>query len=166
MKSINYLFLSTIIFVGLQQTMAQSSSISKSLGLYAFPAKNQDANTQGVDETACFNWAKEQTGYDPMNPTKVAAAPVDTAPDGTAVKGAAKGAAVGTAIGAIAGGTGQGAAIGAVAGAAGGRKAKKEGDAKQQQQNTAAASQQQTQLLEQYKNAYTACMEGKGYTIK
>lgn len=166
MKCFKYLFLVTLIFSGLQQLKAQDTSISKSLGLYAFPAKNQDAKTQDADETACFKWAKEQTGYDPMNPTKVTAAPVDTAPDGSAVRGAARGAAAGAAIGAIAGDTGEGAAIGAVVGAVGGRRAKKTGDAKQQQQNTQAASQQQTQLLNDYKNAYSACMEGKGYTIK
>lgn len=154
----------TLLLIGINEIKAQS--ISKSLGLYAFPAKNQDASTQEADETACFTWAKQQTGYDPMNPTQVTAAAVDTSPDGTAVRGAARGAAAGAAIGAIAGDTGKGAAIGAVAGGLRGRRAKKGGDAQQQQQNTQAASQKQAQLANDYKNAYTACMEGKGYTVK
>jgi hypothetical protein len=166
MKNFKYLLIVLFFSLGFHHINAQSTSISKSLGLYAFPAKNQDAKTQEADETACFNWAKQQTGYDPMNPTKVTAAPVDTSPDGTAVKGAAKGAAAGAAIGAIAGDTGQGAAIGAVVGVVGGRRAKKSGDAKEQQQSTQAASQKQAQMLTDYKNAYTACLEGKGYTVK
>lgn len=166
MKKFKYLFIVAILFAGSQQLKAQNTSISKSLGLYAFPAKGQDATTQDADETACFKWAKEQTGYDPMNPTKVIAAPVDTSADGSAVVGAAKGAAAGAAIGAIAGDTGKGAAIGAVVGGLGGRRAKKYGDQQEQQQNSKAASQQQAQLLTDYKNAYTACLEGKGYTVK
>jgi len=166
MKRIKYLIFASIAFFAFQQLKAQDTSISKSLGLYAFPAKGQDAAAQDADETACFKWAKQQTGYDPMNPTKVSAAAVDTSPDGTAVVGAAKGAAAGAAIGAISGDTGKGAAIGAVVGGLGGRRAKKVGDAQQQQHNTQAAEQKQAQLFTDYKNAYTACMDGKGYTVK
>src|SRR6516164_5509561 len=46
---------------------ATSSSLSSSLGLFVFPAKNQDATQQSTDEGACFDWAKSQTGIDPMN---------------------------------------------------------------------------------------------------
>ena len=166
MKKIQYVLLVSLIMIGFQQLKAQGNSISKSLGLYSFPAKDQDAATQEADEMACFSWAKQQTGYDPINPTKVSAAPVDTSADGTAVRGAARGAAAGAAIGAIAGETGQGAAIGAVVGGVAGRRAKKVGDAQEQQQNTQAASQTEAKMLNDYKKAFTACMEAKGYTVK
>ena len=166
MKKFQYVIIGSLIVLGFQQLKPHGNSISKSLGLYSFPAKHQDAATQEADEMACFNWAKQQTGYDPINPTKVSAAPVDTSADGTAVRGAARGAAAGAAIGAIAGETGQGAAIGAVVGGVAGRRAKKVGDAQEQQQNTQAASQTEAKMLNDYKKAFTACMEAKGYTVK
>jgi hypothetical protein len=149
-------------------TFAQTphTSFAKSLGLYVFPAKNQTQATQDKDDADCYRWAVDQSGIDPLNPPKVEAAKVDTAPDGTAVKGAAKGAAAGVAIGAIAGDAGKGAAIGAVAGGLAGRRAKVQGDAHQQQKNNEAAAQQQAAISADFKKAFTVCLEGKGYTVK
>src|SRR5688572_19559734 len=147
-------------------TSTTATSFAKSLGIYVFPAKNQDQATQDKDDAACYKWAVEQSGVDPINPTKVEAAKVDTAPDGTAIVGAAKGAAAGVAIGAIAGDAGKGAAIGAVAGGLAGRRAKKVGDAQEQQKNDQAAAQQTTAMMNSFKKAFTACLEGKGYTVK
>ncbi len=143
-----------------------TTSMSASLGLYVFPSKGQTKDVQDADEMACYNWAKEQTGIDPVNPPKVEAQQVDTAPDGTAVRTAAKGAAAGAAIGAITGDAGEGAAVGAVVGGLAGRRAKKAGDAQEQQQNTQAATAQQQEMMNNFKKAFTACMEGKGYTVK
>jgi uncharacterized protein YcfJ len=143
-----------------------AQSISSSLGLYVFPAKNQNAATQEADETACFKWAKEQTGYDPINPTQVTAAPVDTSNDGSAVKGAAVGAAGGAAIGAIAGDAGKGAAIGAVVGGVRGRRSKNMNEQAQQQANEQGAAAYSADLAADYNKAFSVCMEGKGYTIK
>ncbi len=153
-----------ISFLALSTTQAQS--ISSSLGLYVFPAKNQNAATQEADETACFKWAKQQTGYDPMNPTVYQGAEVDQSADGSAVKGAAVGAAGGAAIGAIAGDAGKGAAIGAVVGGVRGRRSKKAGDSMEQQANDQAASAATQAAAEDYNKAFSVCMEGKGYTIK
>lgn len=168
MKTIKIIFLAAIVFASVQQLSAQeaSASISKSLGVYIFPTKNQDAKTQEADEAACYKWAMEQTGYDPLNPTQVQAAKVNKGADGTAVVGAAGGAAAGAAIGAIAGDAGKGAAIGAVAGGLRGRRAKVVGDQKQQAANNAAADAKEKEMEENYKKAFSACMEGKGYTVK
>ena len=46
---------------------AGQSSLSSSLGLFVFPAKDQTTTQQSTDEHACFDWAKSQTGIDPMN---------------------------------------------------------------------------------------------------
>ncbi len=164
MRNIKILFTIAILFTGADQLLAQD--ISKGLGLYVFPSKDQDKATQDADETACFKWAKEQTGYDPMNPTKVVAAQADTSLDGSAVVGAAGGAAAGAAIGAIAGDTGQGAAIGAVVGGLRGRRSRVAGDQREQQQNEQAAAAKTKELADDYNKAFTACMEGKGYTVK
>lgn len=143
-----------------------AQSISNSLGLYVFPANNQNAATQEADETACFKWAKEQSGYDPMNPTVYKAAEVDKSADGSMLRGGARGAAGGAAIGAIAGDAGKGAAIGAVVGGVRGRRSKVVGDEMQQQANTQAASTATQAAAKDYNKAFTVCMEGKGYTVK
>ena len=144
----------------------QSTSIASSLELYVFPNEGQDAEQQDNDEFACFKWAKEQTGFDPMNPTQVQADQVDRSADGSAVVGAAGGAAAGAAIGAIAGDAGKGAGIGAVVGGLRGRRAKVVGDEMQQQQNNANAAAAEAKMMEDYKRAFSVCMEAKGYTIK
>lgn len=144
----------------------QAQSIASSLGLYVFPANNQDAATQEADETACFTWAKNQSGYDPINPTQVVGATVDRSADGRAIGGAARGAAGGAAIGAIAGDAGKGAAIGAVVGGVRGRRSKVVGDERQQQANDQAAVAKEQELANDYNKAFSACMEGKGYTVK
>ena len=147
--------------------MAQSSSsIASSLNLYVFPGDNQSADQQDADEVECFKWAKDQTGYDPMNPTQVQAAQVDKSADGSAVRGAARGAAAGAAIGAIAGDAGDGAAIGAVVGGLRGRRAKRYGDELQQQQSNSNAQAAEAKMLDDYKRAFSVCMEAKGYTVK
>jgi hypothetical protein len=72
----------------------------------------------------------------------------------------------GVAIGAIAGDAGKGAAIGATAGAMGGRRGQKQTnqaaatDAEQQ----AASSEAQRQKT--FAGGFTACMEGRGYSVK
>lgn len=147
------------------KTHAQDS-LSSGFGLYVFPSNDQSTEQQDADEMACYRWAKEQSGVDPMNPPEVVAAEVDRSADGTAVRGAAGGAAAGAAIGAIAGDAGQGAAIGAVVGGIRGRRSKVVGDERQQQANNAAASAAQTDLMNSFKKAFSACMEGKGYTVK
>lgn len=153
-------------FIMLSTSLVNAQSISSSLGLYVFPGNNQSAAQQDADETECFKWAKQQSGYDPMNPTVYQGAEVDQSADGSAVKGAAVGAAGGAAIGAIAGDAGTGAAIGAVVGGVRGRRAKKAGDQQQQQANDQAASQASQAAAADYNKAFAACMEGKGYTVK
>jgi hypothetical protein len=142
------------------------ASFAKSLGIYVFPAKNQPQATQDKDDGACYKWAVEQSGVDPINPPKIESEKVDRSADGSAVVGAARGAAAGVAIGAIGGDAGKGAAIGAVVGALGGRRAKKVGDAQQQRQNDQKAANAQTAMTDSFKKAFTACLEGKGYTVK
>ena len=165
MRQIKTIFIILVMFVG-STTLAQDGGISKSLGLYVFPSNNQDKATQEADEFACFKWAKEQTGYDPMNPPKYVPNKVDQSADGSAVRGAARGAAGGAAIGAIAGDAGEGAAIGAIVGGVRGRRAKKASDQQQQQANNNAATAASTEAANDYNKAFSACMEGKGYTVK
>jgi hypothetical protein len=146
---------------------------SASLGLYVFPAKNQTPAQQSQDEQACYAWAKDQSGIDPAavkaNPdsaAKAAGAKADSATQGAAIKGAAAGAVGGAVVGGIAGDAGTGAGVGAVVGVAKGRKAKKQATAQAEkqaaEQNKAWAAGQ----IDTFKKAYSACVEGKGYTVK
>jgi len=143
-----------------------SAGIAKELDLFIFPSENQDQKTQDSDELACYKWAKEQSGVDPLKPQEIEAEQVDKSAEGHAVAGAARGAAAGAAIGAIAGDAGKGAAIGATAGAMRGRRAKVQGDAAEQQQMNETAAAKEKELMDSFKKAFTACMEGKGYTVK
>jgi hypothetical protein len=161
------LFLASVTSNAQTQTEASTgASVAKKLGMYIFPAKDQSPEQQNKDENDCYKWAVDQSGVDPINPPKVEAQQVDQGPDGSAVKGAAKGAAVGAAVGAICGDAGQGAAVGAVAGGLGGMRSKKAGNAKQQASADQAAQQQQQAYMDSFKKAYTACLEGKGYSVK
>ena len=129
-----------------------------------YPAKGQSPQQQQKDEGECHVWAKQNTGVDPA---ALAASPPPqqtgaAVGGGERVRGAAGGALGGVAIGAIAGNAGRGAAIGAVVGTmAGGRRAR---------QNQAASNQQaqgaRQQQLNTYNRAVSACLEGRGYTIK
>lgn len=142
------------------------NQISSTMKLYVFPSKGQSQQKQKEDEFECYKWAVQQSGIDPLNLPKVEAAPVETGPDGSAVRGAARGAAAGAAIGAISGDAGEGAAIGAVAGGVAGRRAGKQAKAQQAQQADAAVKQTEQAMKDSYTKAFSACVEGKGYTIK
>ncbi len=145
-----------------------NSAIGSSMGLFIFPKDGQDQEQQNTDELNCYTWAKEQTGYDPLNPTQINAGQVDTSADGTALKGALGGAAAGAAIGAISyhNDAGGGAALGAIIGGIRAGNAKKRRDAQQQAQNEAMANAQMQEMAAHYIKGFSACMEAKGYTIK
>ena len=144
----------------------QKTGLGKSLGLYVFPSKGQDQKTQDADEYACYKWAIEQSGVDPMHPPKVEAQQTAKGPDGSGIRGAAGAAAAGAAIGAITGDAGEGAAVGAVVGALGGRRSRKARQAAEAQQSQQQAAAQEKALMDNFKKAFTACLEGKGYTVK
>jgi len=146
---------------------------SASLGLYVFPAKDQTPDQQKQDEQACYAWAQQQSGIDPStvkaNPDsakKAAGAKADSATTGAGMKGAARGAAGGAVVGGITGDAGEGAAVGAVVGVARGRKAKKQAKQQAEQQAEQQAHAQAAYITDDFKKAYSACIEGKGYTIK
>ena len=157
-------------------------SISSHLGLHVFPAKDQRPEQQQADELACYGWAKQDTGFDPLAALETAqgaksnasasSASLSSPPPGAGARSAARGAAAGAAFGSIAGEPGQGAAIGAAAGGLRGRIAQKRAQA-EAQQRAQLQSQQQTQAkaraqtgLDDFSRAYGVCMEAKGYAVK
>ena len=166
MKKLIIFLISAVCTIQLATAQAPTSTIAQGLGLFVFPGQGQTKEQQDADEMACFRWAREQSGFDPINPTRVEAAAVNRGPDGSMVGGAARGAAGGAAIGAIAGNAGRGAAIGATAGALSGRRQKVVGDEIQQQQNNRAAAAAEQEMRQSFNRAFSACLAGKGYTVK
>jgi hypothetical protein len=132
-------------------------------GPAVYPANGQSEAQQDRDDAACYKWARNATGVDPVAARQPA--PQETEPavgGGERVRGAARGALGGVAIGAIAGDAGAGAGIGAVAGTmVGGRRARDN-----QAARNAQARDRQQQQLDTYYRAYAACMEGRGYTVR
>jgi hypothetical protein len=150
--------------------------IHQKLNVFVYPAKGQKPEQQQKDETECYTWSRSQTGIDPTGPaTAPAATPekVDNPATGARAGGAARGAAGGAVIGAVAGDAGKGAAIGATAGTMRGGAQKRKGKkaAEEQQKQAAAQTQQQaaatdTQKMDTFKKAYSACVQGRGYTAQ
>jgi phage tail tape-measure protein len=121
-----------------------ASSSPPQPGVATFPAKGQSPAIHARDSSVCQDWAKHQTGYDPGTDTAKGAG------IGLAL-GALAGAATGAAIGAATGNAGQGAAVGAVVGGVGG--------------TAVGAGYGYTHNKDGYDRAYSACMQGKGYTV-
>jgi hypothetical protein len=139
--------------------------------LAIFPAKGQTPEQQRADESAAYDWATQQTRWDPYQAKAVldqqshAAAAQAGDARGGAVKGGAGGALLGAAIGAVAGDAGKGAAIGATSlGLTGGvrsrRAMKSAGGA-----SSDAAAAYQAQFAVWNRN-FMAAMEAKGYTVR
>jgi hypothetical protein len=139
--------------------------------VFLYPKKGQSTEQQQTDKMECASWANGQTGFNPTTPapTPDQFASGQPVTQGGAVKGAARGAAVGAVGGAIAGDAGKGAAVGAGAGAAGGairrRGAKKEAEQTSEQAYQAALAEY-NQKRATYQRAWTACLEGRDYTVK
>jgi len=138
--------------------------------LIVYPNNNQSEEQMEKDKFECYTWAKKETGFDPMaTPTASTPPPQQQAPQGGVVKGAARGAVVGTATGAIAGDTGKGAAIGASSGALVGGMRRRDQRKQQQHAQNQWAQQESAQYNEnrnRYNRAYSACLEGKNYSVK
>jgi len=131
--------------------------------LFVYPKKDQNAEQQQKDQGECYVWAKNQTGFDPMNPPKVQTASVDTSPDGSLARGAVRGAALGAIVG-----NSDDAAKGAAAGAAIGAMRRRDRKRNEQQQQDAYEQQQAAQLAEMqnnYNRAFKGCMEARDYSI-
>ena len=163
MKKYLFITLGTVMISG-------SLLIAQSNELIIYPKNNQSSEQMEKDKFECYSWAKNQTGFDPMQPaTATSAPPQKGASQGGVVRGAAGGALVGTAAGAIAGNTGKGAAIGAASGALIGGMRKNSQRRQQQQAEQDWANQQVTQYQarrNEYNRAYSACLEGRDYTVK
>ena len=137
--------------------------------LYIYPNKGQSNEQMEKDKFDCYGWAKQQSGFDPMQAPTASSPPPDQTTEGGVVGGAAKGAALGAIGGAIAGDAGKGAAIGAGTGAAMGGMRRRSSQRQNTQEQEQWEQQQKAQYQasrNEYNRAYGACLEGKDYTVK
>lgn len=147
-------------------TVLLAGSILQAQELYIYPAQGQSQDQMDKDKFECYNWAKNDTGFDPMAlPTTTTAPPSGQKKSG----GVAKGALGGAALGAIIGDSSKSAKRGAVAGGliGGVRQSSHNRQTDQQRQQW---EQQETSRYasnrSNYNRAYSACLEGRGYTVR
>lgn len=143
--------------------------------VYVYPSAGQTASRLDRDRYECHLWAVKQSRYDPSLPDlaphqriQVVAMP----PPGTGVlAGAATGAVIGAAVSSP-NNAGSGAAVGAAAGAvlgAAADSARAQQADRINQANRAQDARLQAIREEQanaYRRAISACLEGRGYTVK
>ncbi len=143
--------------------------------LYFYPKAGQTNEQQSRDHYECYNWAVSQTGFDPGQsaiPTDQRVRVVPMPPPGhdtatLAIAGAVLGALIGGPRHAV-GGALIGATGGAIAGAAS-DSARME-YARQQEEAYAARDRGRDTQLESkahgFRRAMSACMEGRGYSVR
>ena len=136
-----------------------------------FPAKGQSNEQLEKDKWECYQWAKQNSGFDPMAPpTAQSAPPPKQAQKGGAARGAAGGALLGFAVGAIGNNDkGKSTAIGAAAGGLMGGARRRNQVQEQNQAEQQWAQKEANNYAQQrngYNRAYSACLEGKGYTVR
>ena len=173
---------------------APQKSLAATLDVYVFPTTGQTPEQQSTDEATCYGWAVDNTGSDPFNLQKQQQQTqqqaqqaqqqaqqqqqqIAAAGQGAGAKGAVGGAARGALIGEIASDdAGKGAAYGAAAGALMARRrahrAQAEASQQVQQQNQQVQQQAQQQQqataeqIENFKKAFSVCLEAKKYMVK
>ncbi len=170
-----------LLLLGLgQQVLAQSQSLASTMDVYVFPTEGQDSSQQSKDEATCYEWAVGNVGTDPFELGDRAEADEQQAEQahqdasqtgqGSGARGAVRGAAAGALIGEIANDdAGKGAAYGAAAGMISSRRRAKRGQQQATQQAETQGQQAQANIAEQgenFKKAFSVCMEAKKYMVK
>lgn len=143
--------------------------------VFFYPMQDQSAEQQDRDRYDCHVWAVKQTGFDPSQhiaPREVRATVVPArAPGETIGAAAVVGAVIGAAI-AGPGDLGKGAVVGAVAGTAVGSAAAANAQAEADAANAATARRQvrgggkYEQEAADYRRAMSACLTGRGYSVR
>lgn len=154
---------------------ATNTSAATGADIYVYPSKGQSDQQLDRDRYECHGWAYKQTGYDPTQPNLAPHQQVQVVPMPPDHRGAVNGAIAGAVIGATVSGphdAAQGAMVGAVAGAMAGAAsdvARSREAAGNASHRTAAEQAEQARLEKQaydYRRAISACLEGRGYTVK
>ena len=165
---------------GTQVSSPTGKTLAATMNVYVFPSKGQAADQQSQDEAECYNWAVQNVGTDPFElskqaqqqqqQTEQAMAQAQEAGKGSAGRSAVRGAAAGALIGEIASddpgaGAAYGAAAGLIRGRRKGKQAQKQAEAQVEAQ-AASAKQATQEQLDNFKKAFSVCLEAKDYMVK
>jgi Glycine zipper 2TM domain len=143
--------------------------------VYVYPTSGQSADQQSRDRYECYLWSVKQSGFDPSQPQLAPHQRVEVVPMPPSGSDTAAGAVTGAVLGAViadphhaAAGAAAGAIVGGAIGAA--SDSAREQQARQIQQRydrrTAAQNARIEEQASNYRRALTACLEGRGYTVK
>jgi outer membrane lipoprotein SlyB len=143
--------------------------------VYVYPTGGQTQEQLSRDRYECYLWGVKQSGFDPSQTSLAPHQRVQVVPMPPSGSGTAAGAITGAVIGAViagphdaAAGAVGGAILGGAAGAA--SDAQRESRVKQvQNRYDQRESARMAKLEEQagnYRRALSACLEGRGYTVK
>ncbi len=157
-----------------------SKSLASTIEVYVFPEEGQASDQQSKDEAECYDWAASNTGSDPFElqkqseqieqQTEQQIAEAQSATQGAGARGAVRGAAAGAIIGEVSGGdAGDSAVAGAAVGVVAGRRRSRAASANAQEeakQQEAAQLQATQDQVDNFKNAFSACLEAKDYMVK
>ena len=132
----------------------------------AYPTKGQSFDQQNRDEYECHQWAQKETGVDPV---AVAEQATGTAKSSSGAKSGLGSGATGAGVGAIRGAASGDAGAGALHGAGMGRLIAVIRSRRQMEQQKEAGAAENADLraqLDKYDRAYSACLIGRGYSVK
>ncbi len=154
---------------------AQDENIRAITQIYFYPNKNQSTEQQSRDHYACYNWAMDQTSFDPSvssiaPPQRVRVVPMPPPGHDTVsmtIAGAVLGALIGGSRHAGGGaliGAASGAMMGAVSDASRAEAARQMEEAYQNRYQARDLRKEKKAL--QFRRAMSACLEGRGYTVQ
>jgi len=155
-------------------TDAGVSSLASYTQVYFYPKAGQSTEQQSRDHFECYNWAIQQTGFDPSLTSLSPAQRIKVVPTPPPGHDTISLAVVGAVLGALIGGRHAGA--GALIGATGGIIAGAASDAARQEaaRQMEEAYYNREQALKgrmdpravNFRRAIGACLEGRGYSVK
>ena len=165
----------SLLIVGILVLLAFGANSAIAQEPIIYPAQGQSQDQLEKDKFECYTWARGQTGFDPMQmPTASSPAPSQEKKSvgGSALRSGVAGGVGGAVIGGIAGGRSsarRGAAIGGLTGGAIGGTRSSRQNRQAEQERKQWEQQQANQYMRQrndYNRAYSACLSGRGYTVK
>ena len=138
-----------------------------------YPAQGQSQDQMEQDKFECYRWARDQTGFDPMQtPTTTSAPPSKEEQVWGAGKSGVAGGATGAIVGGIAKGK-KGAVRGGLIGAGavaliGGVRSSNQRNREEQKRKEweRRETNNYVRARTEYNRAFGACMEGRGYSVK
>jgi len=152
-----------------------SSALPSSADVFVYAARGQSDKQLDRDRYECHNWAVKQSHYNPSDPHLAPHQQIQVVAAPPAGRDTVAGVISGAVTGAIIAGphdSSEGAMIGAVAGGIMGAmsdSARKQEAAAINSNNAGAAQAERARLETQasdYRRAISACLEGRGYTVK